>query len=392
MASGSGSRSSLGPVAGTEEAGLSEAPMRVAYLLGGRVPSADKRDWSETPKPEYARFAERNRCSLLDYSFLDESRSGFGRMFRDRKWPNAGLAIAAADVHRDYDAFLVSGEDVGLPLAVAARLRGIRTPIYIITHGSYFRSPRFRRLMQIVRRFPAVHFLCLSESLRCALRDRFGVDASRAHNAGYGVDIAFFRASGADASRAMLTNSADPSQALIASAGTANRDYNTLVRAVTGIDAELRIAADSAWFPTAVDISNATLPANIEVRSYGNYRRLRDLYDAASFIVVPLYPAAHASGFAVIIEAMAMGKSVITTRTEACSDFIIEGETGCYVPPCDPEALSAAIRRCLREPDWVRTMGANARRLIEEKYSLDGYCARIEGIIQNGQARQTTAR
>jgi glycosyltransferase involved in cell wall biosynthesis len=345
-------------------------PARLAYLIGGRIPAAPERDWSRQPCPEYALFAQRNEVSLLDFSHLQATSSSSSRLFARRGAPHIGLALAAAKMHRDYDAYLVSGEDVGLPLALSLRLLGRTTPVYVITHGSYFGSPKFRWLMRVVRRMKQVHFLCLAESLCTALSAKFGMPCDQVHNTGYGVDTDFFR---------------PPSEPiagpLIVSAGTATRDYRTLVRAVDGMSVPVKIAADSAWFPTATDLAGETVPANVEARSYGNYRALRDLYAAASFVVVPLYPAEHACGFAVMIEAMAMGKAVIATRTAAHSDFIVEGETGTYVPPGDAEALRSAIHALLAQPELARAMGLRARRLVEERYSLAEYCARIEAAM-----------
>jgi len=358
---------------------------RLAYLVGARITPRSERHWIENPRPEFVTFAERNECAILDYGTTEQCGSASALAFLKRGLPHVALAATAAHLNKNHDAFLVSGEDVGLPLALFLRLRGIGTPTYIITHGSYFRSPKFLWLMRLIRRFRDVHFLCLSESLRKSLEKRFGVAASQTHNAGYGVDTEFFQPR-ADNITGRVSPAARPGNSeavrpLIASAGTATRDYRTLVTAAAQLPVEVKIAADSAWFPASVDISGENLPPNVEARSYGNYVGLRDLYASASFVVVPLYPALHACGYAVIIEAMAMGKPVIATRTEAHSDFICEGRTGYYVPPCDVQALRDKIQFLLERPSQVREMGDNARRMISERFSLEAYCTRMEQIM-----------
>jgi glycosyltransferase involved in cell wall biosynthesis len=350
-------------------------PARLAYLVGANLVPAAEQDWTKNPRPEYLTFTKRNQSTLLDYRFLETCASSPARAFLKEGKPHVALAAGATSLRGAYDAYLVSGEDVGLPLTLMMRLTGNGTPIYIITHGSYFGSWKFPWLMRLIRRFKDVHFLCLSESLRATLQTRFGISPDLTHNTGYGVDTDFFRPNKAH------------SLPLIVSAGTATRDYRTLVKAAEGFTVRVEIAADSAWFPTAVDIDGETLPPNVEARSYGNYLGLRELYADASFVVVPLYPAQHACGYAVIVEAMAMGKPVIATRTDACSDFIIEGETGYYVPPCDVEALRGSMRYLLENPDRAREMGANARRLIAEKYSLDAYCERMETVLRQRPTR-----
>ena len=76
------------------------------------------------------------------------------------------------------------------------------------------------------------------------------------------------------------------------------------------------------------------------------------LYAESACVVVPLYDAVHACGYAVIAEAMAMGKPVITTRIAGRGDYIIEGETGFYVPPGDAAALRDRILNCSKIPRW----------------------------------------
>lgn len=343
---------------------------RLAYLVGAQLKPSVRMDGDETPRAEYSVFAERNTVDIYDYSTLDIDRSRAVGVFRRLGYSNGALAVALMRVARRYSGVIVSGEDVGLPVQFLMRLCMGRTPLFIITHGSYFRSAKFRWLMRIARRFNNVHYLCLSASLRTALADRFGVPDDRAHNAGYGVDTEFFRPM------------AEPLERQIASAGTANRDYRTLVKASTDLPISVKIAADSAWFPCAVDIAQEALPTNVEARSYGNYRSLRDLYAASAFVVVPLYPSQHACGYAVIIEAMAMGKPVIATRTASYSDFILEGETGFYVDPGDADGLRARMEHLLARPEERRRMGLAARCLIENRYSLQAYCERIETVVQ----------
>src|SRR5207248_10430959 len=154
-----------------------------------------------------------------------------------------------------------------LPLALQARAIGARIPIHIITHGSFFGSPKFKLLMTVLRSLKNVHYLCLSATLHRTLIDRFGVSESQAHHTSYGVDTSFFHP----------IDSLD-SRAIVVSAGAANRDYRTLVHAAAPLGVDLRIAADSAWFSTNVDITGYHLPPNVQVRSYRDYQSLRYLY------------------------------------------------------------------------------------------------------------------
>jgi glycosyltransferase involved in cell wall biosynthesis len=320
------------------------------------------------PRAEYSVFFQRNRVKLFTFQDVQNSRSVFARLLRRSRSVYWDLAWTARRAQARLDGLIATGEDVGLPLALFSQVAVRRAPVYVITHGSYFGSPKFSPFMRLLRHATNVHYLCLSESLRRALIDQFGVPERQVHNTGYGVDTQFFQppTEGAGAP-------------VIVSAGTAKRDYRTLINAVAPLNVPLRIAADSAWFPSHVD-TGRNLPPNVEVRSWGNYQGLRDLYAQASFVVVPLHPARHACGYAVIAEAMAMGKAVIATRTDAISDFLVDGETGFYVQPGDVHDLRAKLAYLLDNPAVAQRMGRASRERMEQLFSVEAYCQRMEQV------------
>jgi glycosyltransferase involved in cell wall biosynthesis len=93
---------------------------------------------------------------------------------------------------------------------------------------------------------------------------------------------------------------------------------------------------------------------------------LRRLYNSAQIVVSPsLY-----EGFGLpAAEAMACGAAVIATTAGAFPEFIDNGRTGILVPPGDPEALAAAIRSLLGDPDRCTRMGAAASEHIRTNFT-----------------------
>lgn len=321
------------------------------------------------PRADFLELLGRRPSQLVTFREVADAGSPLVRLSRRLGGPYWGMAVLGR-VQPGLAGALTTGEDVGFPLALVQRLSGGSLPLGVITHGSYLGSRKGGWVLRLLRGAPHVHFLCLSESLRQRLIGVHRIPEHRAHNVGHGVDTRFFRPDPGEATRPRL----------IASAGMANRDYPTLIAAVDGLDVEAKIAADSAWFRTGLDIAGRT-PPNVEARSYGDYVGLRRLYASAACVVVPLHDAVHACGYAVIAEAMAMGKPVIATRTAGHSDYLIEGETGYYVPPGDAAALRACILRLVEDPALARRLGQNARQLIEEKYTLEAVGARIAAAM-----------
>lgn len=344
--------------------------MRLAYVVGGSVDPklAYLIDAHQSPRFEYNVFLSRNEADTITMDDLERGRSLWTKWWRRVDKPFFALSALTHERVLKYDAVITSGEDVGIPIGIGAMMDALTVPIYIITHGSFFGSPKFRAVCRLFRRMPNIHFLCLSESLRQRLI-ALGIPQDRAHNAGYGVDTDFF---------APRSSTEAP---VIVSAGTAARDYVTLVEASRDLGIDVKIAASSRWHTLSTEIDGNELPKHVEARSYGNYMGLRDLYARAAFVVVPLFPAVHACGYAVIAEAMAMGKAVIVSRTDSPSDFVVDGETGFYVAPGNVTELRDKMQTLLESPDRAAAMGAAARSRMQEHFSVEAYSGRIETIV-----------
>ena len=66
-------------------------------------------------------------------------------------------------------------------------------------------------------------------------------------------------------------------------------------------------------------------------------------------------------GFGVVyIEAMAAGCVTIGTQGEGIADLIQDGQNGFLVPPDDPDAIVAVIESCLKDPEGIRAITAQA--------------------------------
>lgn len=70
-----------------------------------------------------------------------------------------------------------------------------------------------------------------------------------------------------------------------------------------------------------------------------------------------------------IVQAMAAGRPVVATRVGGIPEVVVDGETGLLVPPEDPGALAAALRRLLADPALARRLGDAGRRRAREHFS-----------------------
>jgi len=79
----------------------------------------------------------------------------------------------------------------------------------------------------------------------------------------------------------------------------------------------------------------------------------------------------------VLLEAMAHARPVVATPVGGTPELVVDGETGLLVPPRDPEALAAALRRLLEDPDLARRLGEAGRARVAERFTAAAQTRRI---------------
>jgi glycosyltransferase involved in cell wall biosynthesis len=62
---------------------------------------------------------------------------------------------------------------------------------------------------------------------------------------------------------------------------------------------------------------------------------------------------------------------MVATDAPGCCEIAIQGETALTVPVGDATALADAMGKLTGDPELRKTFGANARRLVESKFSAE---------------------
>jgi glycosyltransferase involved in cell wall biosynthesis len=71
-----------------------------------------------------------------------------------------------------------------------------------------------------------------------------------------------------------------------------------------------------------------------------------------------------------VLEAMAMGRAIVTTDAPGCRETVVPGENGLLIPTRDAAALEAAMEAFILDPGLARAMGPKSRALAERKYDV----------------------
>lgn len=84
----------------------------------------------------------------------------------------------------------------------------------------------------------------------------------------------------------------------------------------------------------------------------------------------------------VILEAMAMGKPVVTTGVGGNSEVVIDEVTGFLVMPGEPHIFADRILRLLKDENLRKRMGEAGRRRIEEKFTIERTIRETERLYE----------
>jgi glycosyltransferase involved in cell wall biosynthesis len=71
-----------------------------------------------------------------------------------------------------------------------------------------------------------------------------------------------------------------------------------------------------------------------------------------------------------VLEAMAMGRPIITTDAPGCRETVINGDNGYLVAPGSADRLAEAMLRFIEHPGPMTLMGQRSRQIAEAKYDV----------------------
>ncbi len=106
---------------------------------------------------------------------------------------------------------------------------------------------------------------------------------------------------------------------------------------------------------------------------------VRPYYEQCSVYVLPSYREGTPR---TVLEAMAMGRAIITTDTNGCRETVIEDENGYLVPVRDAKTLARRMKYLAEHPDLIKKMGERSRAYAEDKFAVDKVNAEMIRIMK----------
>lgn len=99
--------------------------------------------------------------------------------------------------------------------------------------------------------------------------------------------------------------------------------------------------------------------------------KLTDVRESIANSAIYVLPSYSEGTPRTVLEAMAMGRPIITTTAPGCKETVIPGENGFLVPPRNVEALCTALRYFIQQPEKMVSMGKKSREIAIEKYDVN---------------------
>ncbi|HXF57235.1 MAG TPA: glycosyltransferase family 4 protein [Actinomycetota bacterium] len=213
--------------------------------------------------------------------------------------------------------------------------------------------------------------LAVSQTAAAFVTARFGPGVRVVPN---GVDVDRFRAAAPPVGgrRLLWVNRLDPQKGF----GVALEAFVRLARDLP--DLELVVVGDGRDRRLLGGLP-AHVRARVDLRGAVPHEALPAHFAGASAFVAPAL--GQESFGMVLVEAMAAGVPVVASDIPGYREVVRDGVDGLLVPPADPEALAAAVRRVLEEPGLAERLRAGGRARAEE-FRWEAVVERVEGAYR----------
>jgi glycosyltransferase involved in cell wall biosynthesis len=260
-------------------------------------------------------------------------------------------------------------DTVGIPLLNLRRAGLLRRPLVYASIGLPERLERLDDGQRFRRTLQSAHTVIAYSTFE-ADRLRGWIDGAspRVVFVPFGVDV--------DAFHPM--DDREPSVDVLAVGADPQRDFELLITlAVRQPKLTFRIVATPERVRTLGD-----LPANLAVEGNVPLEAVRERYAEARVVALPVRANSYSGATTTLLQAMAMAKPVVVSRTDAIVDgYGLEDGVNCrFAEPGNPESFERALLETLTGAD-ADDLGIRARETVERSFSWERYTDALWEIL-----------
>ncbi|OAV73459.1 colanic acid biosynthesis glycosyltransferase WcaL [Bacteroidales bacterium Barb6] len=165
------------------------------------------------------------------------------------------------------------------------------------------------------------------------------------------------------------------------STGRERRDFITLIRAFNKTTEQCDIYVPVGYeIQLAQELKNNA--KNIQLSFVeATHIEMAKIANNAFVIMISCFDYPYTVGLTSLVEAMALGRPIITTANPNFPIDVEKENIGIKIPHGDVDAWVKAIQYLSSHPDEAKTMGDNARSLAERQYNLELFTKEIASIL-----------
>jgi glycosyltransferase involved in cell wall biosynthesis len=101
----------------------------------------------------------------------------------------------------------------------------------------------------------------------------------------------------------------------------------------------------------------------------------------AAIVAIPIADPARLTGLTEALDALALGKPIVATRSPYFPFDIEAAGCGVWVDPGDPAGWTLAISELMADAGRRRAMGAAGRAFAEREWSYAHFCAGLTALV-----------
>ena len=282
--------------------------------------------------------------------------------------------VRGSDVQHIHAHFGTNSTDVA---ALTSELTGI--PFSFTAHGpEEFDRPRAIALREKIRRaafVAAISSFGRSQVYRWAERE----DWAKVHIVRCGVDAEFRDVA--------ITDPPDNRHFVCVGRYSEQKGQLLLVDALAeakrrGIECSVSLIGDGEMREALeARIAQHGLEGSVTLDGWQSGATVREALSSARALLLPSF----AEGLPVILmEAMSLGRPVLTTYVAGIPELVVDGESGWLFPAGSVATLADAIEECLETPpELLATMGSNARVAVLAQHDIDDQARVLAALVRH---------
>ena len=272
-----------------------------------------------------------------------------------------------------YDLIVSHGMQSGVVLSLWRRLFRTKAKHIVFDIGSFASASEHGaalKLMQIASK--SIDGLIYHTSSQIDYYKKFFpwlVD--RAKFVPFGTDLDYFKPL-----HAAANDSESTENSYILCAGYSKRDWETLVKAYSLIDTDVKLRLVGHEEEQYMDTRGVQMVPFVPIEE------LKRQISNALFCVLPLQSFNYSYGQMTLMQKMAMGKCVVAARVPSLIDYAEDGRSALFYTPGDPLDLSRVMKLVLKDSKRRESIGLEARNFLSAHRNERAMACDIEEFLE----------